>query len=179
MTRYLDFLELYRSSYFRPGTELKATFWFCRSIICTCIVIGVSLMQMCVKIFFHLLPHATVLWRFSLFHVKLKWTHYAAVARAIPVWSCGVHCGLSNASPFDELWRTKQFIIWGLLPDDTWELFFVESVQFLLFYYRGRREYYIKPLKLRGNYIVTYLWFPRIRDDNCHLTMKTRRFHDA
>jgi hypothetical protein len=27
--------------------------------------------------------------------------------------------------------------------------------------------------------IVTYLVFPRIRDDNCHLTMKTRRFHDA
>jgi hypothetical protein len=28
-------------------------------------------------------------------------------------------------------------------------------------------------------YNVTYLGFPRIRDDNCHLTMKTRRFHDA
>jgi hypothetical protein len=27
--------------------------------------------------------------------------------------------------------------------------------------------------------VVTYLGFPRIRDDNCHLTMKTRRFHDA
>jgi hypothetical protein len=72
---------------------------------------------------------------------------------------------------------------WWLLWDKVLPLMTTEAHEPKLNYIRSAFVTTVKPVLCTSGVIkyaynnVTYLGFPRIRDDNCHLTMKTRRFH--